>query len=437
MTRAARASEPRNRSEPTGREILIPLVGAGGAGALARIAADGQSGDPHPAQLDRRLSPLLQSGLYPAGEQALAAVRLLKLPRGSVLGNRLRATAGDEALHVVNPGDIRGLGPENSSSAELGLALALLMFRAQTEETRALASGALDLNSAERDAPIVPVHHLGEKLRLVLQYFDQPGGPPAPRWFLVPALDPDGTAVLDRYRAQSDALRERGIDLCCVGSLGEAARILGAHRYAPTRAEYVLRWSVGTLCASVGLIALARIWLDAPIALSFAPVADTDHSLIATPVRVRARGPSAELLAPCRLDDGRLPAFTIGDEIAMQLHAGSADGWSLGGYHLALIAVSASAGVKVLPVPPSQILKPGRDVGYQIDVPGPEEETLLIWLAKRGAAFDLAALQERLRRAATPLRPTGNISAVRNVLQHAAPGILTYDFRSVGVDKCP
>ena len=437
MIRATRASEPRNRPEPTGRELLIPLVGAGGTGALARVAADGQSGDPHPAQLDRRLSPLLQSGLYPAGEQALAAVRLLNLPRGSALGNRLRAAVGDEALHVVNPGDIRGLGPENSSSAELGLALALLMFRAQTADTRALASGALDLNGANHDAPVLPIHHLGEKLRLVLQYFDQPGGPPAPRWFLVPAVDPDGSAVQERYRAQSDALRARGIELCCVRSLGEAARILGAHRYAPTRAEYVLRWSVGALCATLGLVALASHWLNAPIALSFAPVADTDHSLIATPVRVRARGASAELLAPCRLDDGQLPAFTIGDEIAMQLHAGSADGWSLGGYHLALVAVSASAGVKVLPVPPSQILKPGGDVGYQVDVPGPEEETLLVWLAKRGAAFDLAALQERLRRAETPLRPADNISAVRNVLQRAAPGILTYDFRSVGVGKCP
>lgn len=437
MNRATRASAPRNRREPTGREVLIPLVGAGGTGALARIAADGQSGDPHPAQLDRRLSPLLQSGLYPAGEQALAAVRLLNLPRGSALGNRLRAAAGEEALHVVNPGDIRGLGPENSSSSELGLALALLMFCAQTPETRALASGALDLNGAGHDAPVVPVHHLGEKLRLALQYFDQPGGPPAPRWFLVPTVDPDGSLVQDKYRAQSAALQARGIELCYVSTLGEAARILGAHRYAPTRAAYLLRWAVGALCAALAVITLVRVCLDAPIALSFAPVADSEHSLIATPVRVRTRGGSPELLAPCRLDDGQLPAFTIGDGIAMQLHAGSADGWSLGGYHLALVAVSASAGVKVLPVSPSQVLKPGGDVGYQVDVPGPEEETLLIWLAKRGAAFDLAALQDRLRRAETALRPGDNISAVRNILQHAAPGMLTYDFRSVGADKCP
>jgi hypothetical protein len=437
MIRSARLAESPNAHEPIGREVLIPLVGAGSTGALARIAADGQSGDPHPAQLDRRLSPLLQSGLYPAGEQALAAVRLLNLPRGSALGNRLRAAAGDEALHVVNPGDIRGLGPENSSSAELGLALALLMFRAQTSETRVLASGALDLNGADHDTPVVPVHHLGDKLRLALQYFDQPGSPPAPRWFMVPALDPDGSTVQGKYRAQSDALRARGIELCCVRSLGEAARILGAHKYAPTRAEYLVRWAAAAVCVAAGVAALAHVWLNAPIPLSFAPVADTDHSLIATPVRVRARGASAELLAPCRLDDGRLPGFTIGDEIAMQLHAGSADGWSLGGYHLALVAVSASAGVKVLPVPPSQILKPGGDVGYQVDVPGPEEETLLVWLAKRGAAFDLAALQDRLRRAEAPLRPADNISAVRNVLQHAAPGILTYDFRSVGAGKCP
>ena len=434
MTRAAHSADAHSRADPAAREILIPLVGTGVSGALARIAADGKLAEPHQAQLDRRVSALLQSGLYPAGEQALAAVRLLSLPRERFL---TRATARDEALHVVNPGDIRGLGPENSSSSELGLALALLMLRAQTPESKALASGALDLSRVDGDVPVLPVHHLGEKLRLVMQHFEQPGSPAPPRWFLVPTFDPDGSPVHDRYRSQCDALRTRGIELRGVRTLGEAARILGAHRYAPTRAERLLGWSLGAVCAGLALVTIVLQWLYTPIPLSFAPIADVGHTLVATPARARMRGTSIELTAPCELDDESLPAFTIGQQMAMRVRAGRSNSWIRMRYHLALVAVSASSGAKILPVPAAQVLTPGGEVGYRIDVRGPEEDTLLIWLAKRGAPFDLALLQDRLRRAETPGQPAGNISAVRNVLQHAAPGVLTYYFRSVAAGKCP
>src|SRR5262245_14445484 len=110
------------------REALIPMVGGKLLGTLCRIAADGELPPAHPAQLDRALSELLESGLYQAGQQAKAAAHMFKLPRSGWL----RATT--VALHVVNPGDVVGLAAENATSAELGLALAMLMYRGQTDE---------------------------------------------------------------------------------------------------------------------------------------------------------------------------------------------------------------------------------------------------------------------------------------------------------------
>src|SRR5262249_30191456 len=146
------------------REVLIPLVGSGEAGALCRVAADGHLPPQHPAHLDRSISELLEGGLYQAGQQARAAVRRLQL------GGWLRRPA-PVAVSIVNPGDVAGLAPDNSASAELGLALAMLMFTTQSPNRIVIASGALESGSADLDCPIRPVHHLRAKFVLVEKYF--------------------------------------------------------------------------------------------------------------------------------------------------------------------------------------------------------------------------------------------------------------------------
>jgi hypothetical protein len=164
------------------REALIPLVGDAAGGSVARIAADAELAAPHAAHLDRSLIELLENGLYQAGQQAKSAVRQFPLPGHTWLPR------ASEALHVVNPGDVVGLGAENANSAELGLALALLMFRAQSEQRAVIASGALDLNSGRRDVPVLPVHHLAGKLRLIVRHFSQPGSAPRRETFSYPAM---------------------------------------------------------------------------------------------------------------------------------------------------------------------------------------------------------------------------------------------------------
>ena len=414
----------------TAREALIPVVGGTEGGAVARVAADGELAAPHPAHLDRSLVELLENGLYQAGQQAKAAIRLLALPGRGWLAR------SSEALHVVNPGDIVGLSAENASSAELGLALALVLFQSQAEPRAVIASGALDLGGATRDIRVLPIHHLAGKLRLVARHFSQPGSAPAPKNFIVPTHDPDGASVVDRYQPEIQALSALSIEVRCVWTLADAAQIVGARRRAQSRTERGLRRMLAAVAGIIVVAVAARYWFNAPIPLSFTPVASAEGSVIATPARSVPRTSPMELLRPCRAGDD-LPAFSVGEYIAVRLRTGSLHGlgtW-LGGYQHVLVSVSGS-GVKVLPPPSTVPVAPGADVGYLLEVREPQEETLLVWLAKRGSPFDPAGLEAHLRRQLQPLQPGERISAARNLLKSAAPGVLLYSFRSVSPEAC-
>jgi hypothetical protein len=419
-------------SAMTAREALIPMVDRASAGAVARVAADGELVEPHAAQLDRSLCELLESGLYKAGQQAKAAARLVKLPGRGWLRSE------SEALHVNNPGDIIGLGAENSASAELGMALALLMYRSQSDSRAVLATGALELGYGGRDVPILPVHHLEQKLRTVVRYFSQPGAASAPRLFLVPQHDPDGAPVLERYGPEKEALNGVGVDLHGVGTLTEAANLVGARRYAVWPAERRLRRLVAAAAAGAVGLAAFNSWYNSSIALSFATTANPDGTISATPGRYQRGAATGDLLPPCRIAGIDTPGFVIGEQMAVRLRTGNPHdlaSW-LGGYQHVLVSISSTSGAKVLPLPGPRPVAAGAETGYLLDVRQPEEETLLVWLAKRGPPFDTTGLEARLRATLQPLQPAERMSAARNLLRKLAPGSLFYSFRSASAGSC-
>jgi hypothetical protein len=214
----------------TSREVLIPLVGPGSGGALCRVAADGNLPPHHPAHLDRSISDLLESGLYQAGQQARAAVRRLRLN-----GGWLRRPA-PVALSIVNPGDVAGLAPDNSASAEIGLALAMLMYLAQSPNQTVIASGSLEANSVDPDGRIRPVHHLHAKFGVVERHFRQSGVAAPPALFFTPAVDVDQAEVREKYADAVARLLAMGIDVVPVASLRAAAEKLRACSRGPTSA---------------------------------------------------------------------------------------------------------------------------------------------------------------------------------------------------------
>lgn len=414
------------------REVLIPMVAGNTAGAIARISADGELADPHAAQLDRGLAGLLECGLYKAGQQAKAAGRLVRLAGRGLLRQ------ASEALHVDNPGDIIGLGAENSSSAELGLALALLMYRSQTQVRSVLATGALDLGHGDRSVPVLPVHHLGQKLRTVVRHFEQPGAANAPGILLAPEKDPDGVAVVERYQQEIGELKAVGVQVHGVRSLSDGAQLVGARRAAVTRLEQNIKRGCAAAAACLTGATAFYVWYVSPIALSFAAVANPDGSIAATPARLGEAGSGLVILPPCHATGSETPAFVVGEQLAVSLKTGKAHDLSalFGGYHLALVSVSSVSGEKSLLPPGKGSVAPGSEIRFRTGVRAPQEDTLLVWLAKRGGAFDTSALDVKVHRVIDPLKPAERISAARNFLSHMAPGFLPYTFRSVAPGSC-
>jgi hypothetical protein len=409
------------------RETLIPM-----AGTVARIIADGELGSRHPAGLDQSLTELFKNSLalYQAGRQAKAAARQVRLS-----GHR-RPRRAPEALHISNAGDV-GL-ESRAAGAELGMALALLMYRSQSVVRTVLASGALGSSDGGQDIPVRAAENLEDKLRTVAQHFSQPGTPPPPRFFLVPQHDPDGEPVRTRYRLEIEALGKLGILVLEARTLNEAARRAGARRYPVHLGQRLLRLLSCGIAAGLSGTLMLHLLYRAPIPLSFGAVASADGTISATPAR-KPDIPLARvlMLPPCRTAGSGKPGFVIGEWMAIHLRAGAPDDIAaqLVGYQHALVSISSDGRTRVLPTPVPSSLDAHAATAY-IEVRAPEEERLLVWLVKRGAPFDTAALAAQLRKALDPLLPAERISAARNLLRAIAPGVLFYSFRTVSMDPC-
>lgn len=400
---------------------IVPMVG--GRGALCRIACDTRMPPPHPAQLDPRCAALLESGLYVAGQQAIAAAHALHLPRA---GWTRPASA---SLQVLNPGDIAGLAPENASSAELGLALAWLMQQAGSTISTVMATGKL---APEMDAsvPILPIHHLGEKLRLMAEYFERPGSSSPPSHLFLPTRDPDGRLTAEKHAEALQRLHRLGITAYPVHALRDAANRLGLRRLAPSPRERQLQFGMGALLL-LAMTGACGLWLiQRPLTVTFSPVASVQGDVLSTPARAISETDGLALMPPCPTR-GTLPVHPIGEQLAIRL--------DLPASHLPLqllvVSVSGVSGVKVLPLPADSKATPGS-IAFSLSVQPPEEDNLIMVLARRLLPYNAARLQQDLQTLLQPLKPPERLSAARNWLASQATGYATYHFRSVAAGAC-
>lgn len=405
----------RSRVGGTQREVLIPLA-AGGDGRLGRVAADRGLPPPHPAQLERAISELLEVGLYGAGQAARAAVR-------QALGLRFfQPLTARLSLYPLNPGDFLGLGEENSDSAQLGLALALLMCRAQSPARVIMATGALDIVTGSREVAVRPVAHVGEKLQLLHDAHARPGASPAPALALIPSREPDGADPLQRHAALIARLDAMGTRVVPVATLAEAVRWLGATRaWVPWPQKLAAAALLGAVLAVGGALGV-RAWQQRPIALEFVPIVDAAGQVWMTPARGRLvrgvpvrLGPLCPESTPLMLSDEALvlavaPADRAAEHVAY-----------------ALVAVSAE-GLKLLPAPAAD--RRDQHLRTWVSMEPGEDLTLVAVLAWRQGGGDLAALESRLRAVIDRTRPGERIARARNLLSGVAPGQLQFLIRS-------
>ena len=185
---------------------------------------------------DRVAAPLRKVGLYQAGCAAASAVRKLGIRQPlTAMYQRISRLAWIEGQRLQSAG---ARGPSEGRSAELGLALVLLMCASGSRHRQIIATGALGgqpRGVVEDDVEVLPVGSLPEKLRLVgtlAQHGGLPGvGSGGEMLFFTPRrFEQDGLWSEVESLPEVLGLKECGVRVVPVERLSEAAAELRALR---------------------------------------------------------------------------------------------------------------------------------------------------------------------------------------------------------------
>ena len=401
---------------------------------------------------DRVAAPLRKVGLYQAGCAAASAVRKLGIRQPlTALYQRVSRLAWIEGQRLQPAG---ARGPSEGQSAELGLALVLLMCASGSRHRQIIATGALGGQPhgvLDDDVEVLPVGSLPEKLRLV-GALAQHGGLPGvgagaevlfftPRWF-----ERDGRAAEVETLPEVALLKDMGVRVVPVERLSEAAAELKA-----LRARHLFHDRVAqALVAGLLLGALAGYGWSAlqqqPIAMTFLPGGGA--ALEPEPYQA------------CFSPDGGFYPIPLGREgVARSIPVGETLGWRVQigepengrsglaswlapeHYYVAQVMVSERSRAKVIvpqlagagavTVPPGGIW----EWGWQLN--DRSESNGLVLLAQAERPFDPDALRAQLIEqfpSAAGAGPDGaeiDVTAALNFIAGRAPGAATFVIQTV------
>lgn len=405
---------------------------------------------------DRVAAPLRKVGLYQAGCAAASAVRKLGIRRPlTALYQQVSRLAWIEGqrLHAAT-----AQGPTEGRSAELGLALVLLMGGSGTRHRQIIATGALGGQPQgvdEPDVEVLPVASLRDKLRLVLTLarHDALPGRTAGRelLFFTPETHDQGAGPepVETLPEVAD-LADQGVRVRPVGRLAEAAAVLRAGRSRHLLADRI---------AAAFLLLLV---LGAGAGAAWSSIRE-DH----VPMTFVAAGGGAREAEPfqaCFTADGRyLPTPLAERGLGHRLPAGATLGWQVRvgapeeerqglrrwfapeSYHLAQVMLSTRSPAKVM-VPRSGDggtvnIAPGAVWSWGWELNDRAESNALVLLARSDAPFDPDLLRAGLV-ARFPAAGGGDdapldLTAAMNYLAAQAPGSATFVVETVAEeDPC-
>jgi len=430
------------------RFVMIPVVKAGSdGGVLLQVIASNSPREVHEKRLNPMIAHLLQYKLFKSGEAALTALRRLRLISRQPAYRRLLGQQQLVGYLEVADGRVGvGLSEETSRSAELGLALALLLFAAQSRMSSVFATGALSSEGAgaasfEHGVPVAPVAMISQKLAAIRASLDAEGGS-IPKTLLLPKETVDGRSTLEVHGSEIKDLiaafhgRKRKLEVHAVATLEEAARVLGITSLVMGRAQRrrLAAVSAAVLAASFGIA--SWLWLSAPIPLAWATVAVQGAGDVATPLRVRYAADGALVRQPDCFDEERVRRFGKGDRIVLAAEVVRPERLAplLGGYHFAVLGVGETGGVKEFHDREMRVSTERGSPRLSIEVlasDGTAERTRIIVLARRAASFDRVSLRDGVR-ATLAAAPAGEkINAATGFLVRQAPGFEKLDIRTV------
>lgn len=270
---------------------------------------------------DRVAAPLRKVGLYQAGCAAASAARKVGIdPPLTALYQRISRLAWIEGQRL-QPAVSKG--PSEGQSAELGLALVLLMSASGGLDQQVIATGALGgqpLGVSTDDVEILPVGSVPEKLRLVATLAKNKALPRFDERRKLLFFVPTKFQIEDEWRETASLpevaeLAESGVRVIPVSRLSEAASILDARR---SRHLFYDRLAQA---AMIGLLVLGTV--------GFAWSQWSSHRSI--PIRFVAGGGSALSAEPyqaCFTRDGGFYPIPLGRTgVGRTLPAGETLGW--------------------------------------------------------------------------------------------------------------
>ena len=448
IVRPGGATDPPGRSEDRLIEVytqIDALEALSRAEEEAALQTDLKARD---KDWDKVAAPLRKVGLYQAGCAAASAVRKLGIRRPlTALYQQVSRLAWIESqrLHAATP-----QGPTEGRSAELGLALVLLMGASGSRARQVIATGALGGQPRDLEAPdveVLPVGSLREKLRLVLALARNgalPGvGPGRELLFFTPERFEDGHGwqAVDALPEVSE-LAGLGVRVRPVTRLGEAAAVLKAGRSRHLAADRI----AASALLAIGLVAGATAGWSA-IRENRVPM------MFMTP---GGAAPEAEPFQVCFTPEGAYYPLPLSQRgISHSLPAGATVGWRVrvgqplaererlqrwlapDTYHVAQVMLAERSPAKVM-VPTSPDGRPLRiepggvwEWGWELNR---EAESNGLVLLARAEPFDANALRAALvaefpaaRGGEEPL----DITAAVNYVAAQAPGALPFIVQTV------
>jgi hypothetical protein len=400
---------------------------------------------------DRVAAPLRKVGLYQAGCAAASAVRKLGIRQPlTAMYQRVSRLAWIEGQRLQPAG---ARGPSEGRSAELGLALVLLMCASGSRQRQIIATGALGgqpRGVVEDDVEVLPVGSLPEKLRLVgtlAQHGSLPGvGAGGEMLFFTPRrFEQDGLWSDVESLPEVAALKDHGVRVVPVERLSEAAAELRALRARHLFHDHLAQAVIALLL----LVALSGYgWTmvrERPIPMTF--VAGGGAALDPEPYQA------------CFTNDGGFYPIPLEREgLARSIPAGETLGWRVRigepadgaaglaswlapeSYYVAQVMVSERsrakiivpqlAGSGIVTVPPGGIWEWGWQLNEE------PESNALVLLAQAHEPFDpdvlRAALVEEFPPAAGGHDGAGlDVTAASNFIASKAPGAATFIIQTV------
>ena len=436
----------------TQHQGLTPLSGA----EAAKVAAiDIKARD---KDWDQVAAPLRKVGLYQAGCAAASAVRKLGIePPFGALYQQVARLAWIEAqrLQSASPS-----GPSEGRSAELGLALVLLMGASGSPDRQAIATGALGgqpSGHATDDVEILPVGSLPGKLDLVLTLASHDNLPRFDRerellFFTPLTFEENGEQRDVASLPVVEQLAKFGVRVVPVGRLGEAATILKARRARHLAADRFLQAGVAAAALLLAATAVWYLWPSPKVTMTFLPAGGM--ALAAEPYQVCFASDGG--YDPVPLDrDGIVRTMPTGSTLAwnVQIEDPGTDGPLLGRwmrparYHLAQVMLASSSPAKVITpsLPDGQPVEllPGKAWEWAWELTDKPEDNMLVLLAQPEKPFDAAEIRRALVEQFPAARPVNGVegrldlTAAANFLSSLAPGAVRFNVRTVeGEDRC-